>query len=159
MEQKTVGELIKEARAKAGFSQAYMAEQIDGLSATDISKAERGEKELSQVQLKAIAKLLKVTQKSLLEAPFGKPGAAVTTTSQKPSTQKPSTQTNVQAADAFKLTNTEKNLVELYRKADSDTKKRVMNLLKGKEDEPTNAQEMIQSLLGDVMGQILNAKK
>ena len=33
------------------------------------------------------------------------------------------------------VTATEKKLVELYREADSDTKKSVMNLLKGVEDE------------------------
>jgi transcriptional regulator with XRE-family HTH domain len=73
---KKVGELIKEARTKAGLSQTALAEQVGGLSGSDIGKAERGEKELSQTQLKAIAKATGVTQKSLLEAPKG--GASAT---------------------------------------------------------------------------------
>ena len=48
MAAKKVGELIKEARTKAGLSQEALAKQIDGVSATDIGKAERGEKELTQ---------------------------------------------------------------------------------------------------------------
>jgi transcriptional regulator with XRE-family HTH domain len=90
---KKVGELIKEARTKAGLSQTALAEQVGGLSGSDIGKAERGEKELSQTQLKAIAKATGVTQKSLLEAPKG--GAAATaakkTTAAKTTTAKTST--------------------------------------------------------------------
>ena len=68
MAQKKVGELIKEARAKAGLSQDKLAGMIEGLSASELSKAERGEKDLTQAELKAIAKICGVTQKSLLEA-------------------------------------------------------------------------------------------
>ena len=71
MATKKVGELIKEARTRAGLSQTALAGMIDGLSASDLGKAERGEKELSQTALKAIAKATGVTQKSLLEAPSG----------------------------------------------------------------------------------------
>ena len=65
---KKVGELIKEARTNAGLSQTALAEKVEGVSASDIGKAERGEKELSQAALKQIAKATGVTQKSLLEA-------------------------------------------------------------------------------------------
>ena len=44
MAKKKVGELIKEARTKAGMTQADLAACIQELSASDISKAERGEK-------------------------------------------------------------------------------------------------------------------
>ena len=66
-----VGTLIREARTAKKISQEQLASQIDGLSGSDIGKAERGEKELTQTQLKAIAKILGITQKSLLEAPKG----------------------------------------------------------------------------------------
>ena len=85
---KKVGELIKEARTKAGLSQTALAEQVGGLSGSDIGKAERGEKELSQTQLKAIAKATGVTQKSLLEAPKG---GASATAAKKTTTAKTST--------------------------------------------------------------------
>ena len=68
---KNVGTLIREARTAKKLSQEQLANGIDGLSGSDIGKAERGEKELTQVQLKAIAKTLGITQKSLLEAPKG----------------------------------------------------------------------------------------
>ena len=43
-----VGVLIKEARTGAGLTQEQLARKIKGISADDISKAERGEKELTQ---------------------------------------------------------------------------------------------------------------
>ncbi len=79
---KNKGTLIKEARTAKKLSQESLAAAIDGLSGSDIGKAERGEKELTQTQLKAIAKVLGVTQKSLLEAPSG--GAAATAAAKKP---------------------------------------------------------------------------
>ncbi len=86
MAAKNVGTLIREARTAKKLSQEQLASGIDGLSGTDVGKAERGEKELSQAQLKAIAKALGITQKSLLEAPKG--GAASTAASTKTGTAK-----------------------------------------------------------------------
>ena len=91
MAAKKVGELIKEARTKAGLSQEALAKQIDGVSATDIGKAERGEKELTQAALKAIAKATGVTQKSLLEAPKGGAAAKKTESAKKASPAKTET--------------------------------------------------------------------
>ena len=81
MAAKKVGTLIREARTAKKLSQEQLAASIDGLSAGDIGKAERGEKELTQAQLKAIAKELGITQKSLLEAPKGGTPAAAAKTS------------------------------------------------------------------------------
>lgn len=78
---KKVGTLIREARTAKKLSQEQLASGINGLSGSDIGKAERGEKDLSQAQLKAIAKVLGITQKSLLEAPKG--GSPATTTASK----------------------------------------------------------------------------
>jgi DNA-binding XRE family transcriptional regulator len=69
MAAKKVGVLIKEARTAAGMSQETLAKKVNGVSASDIGKVERGEKDLTQAQLKEVAKALGVTQKSLLEAP------------------------------------------------------------------------------------------
>ena len=92
MAAKKVGDLIKEARTGAGLSQESLAKQIDGLSASDIGKAERGEKDLTQAQLKAIAKATGVTQKSLLEAPKGSSaGTAKKSASEAKTTAKKST--------------------------------------------------------------------
>ena len=151
MAAKKVGELIKEARTNAGLSQTALAAQIEGLTASDIGKAERGEKELSQAALKAIAKATGVTQKSLLEAPKG--GAAATTAARKTAgtTAKTSTTTAKKAtsaarkasastakksssASAGELTAAEKTMLNAYRKADAETRKAALKLLKGEQD-------------------------
>ncbi len=120
---KKVGELIKEARTAAGLSQEKLAQAVDGVSASDISKAERGEKELPQAALKQIAKATGVTQKSLLEAASGT--AKTSTASKKTSTASKKTSTTSKKTDSaeIKLTAAEKRVLELYRAADSDTKK------------------------------------
>lgn len=120
---KKVGTLIREARTAAGFTQEQLAKKIKGLTASDIGKAERGEKTLTQDQLKEIAKATGVTQKSLLEASKGKAAAGKTsakTEAKKTETKKTET-----------LTAAEKKLVELYRAADAKTKKAAVALLKG----------------------------
>ena len=118
MASKKVGTLIKEARTAAGLTQEQLARKIAGLSASDISAAERGQKDLTQEQLKKIAKATGVTQASLLNAAKG-------TSSKK---------TSSASKSSMQVTANEKKLVQLYREADSDTKKKVMNLLKGNGD-------------------------
>ena len=68
---KKLGNLIKEARTAKGLTQAALADQTGGITSSDISKIERGEKEPAQDVLKKMAKVLGVTQKSLLEAASG----------------------------------------------------------------------------------------
>lgn len=145
----TVGPLIKAARTKAGLTQEQLARQLEGLSATDISKAERGEKELTQAQLKQIAKLTGVTQASLLNAAKedaakasgtgAKPSAAKkteaakTTTAKKTEAAKTSTdkKTTAKKEEEVKLTAAEKKLLEAYRAADKDDRELALKILKG----------------------------
>ena len=136
MAAKKVGTLIKEARTNAGLTQEQLAKKIAGLSANDISLAERGKQDLTQEQLKKIAKVTGVTQASLLNAAKG--------SSTKTSSAKSTSKTSMQ------LTATEKKLVELYREADSDTKKEAMKLLKGEEagDVLESIMDTFQDLLG-----------
>ncbi len=143
MAAKKVGVLIKEARTKAGLTQMQLADRISGVTAADISKAERGDKELTDAQLKAIAKITGVTQKSLLEAPKG--GTA--SSSAKPASSSASKPASSSSAGktSMQLTSTEKKLVELYRAANSDTKKKAMSVLKG---ESSGAADVLSSLLG-----------
>lgn len=61
-----VGSLIREARTAAGLNQKELAEKVDGLSAYLLGKAERGEAELTQQQLEAIADAVGVSPESLL---------------------------------------------------------------------------------------------
>ena len=72
-----VGPLIKEARTGAGLTQEQLAKKLGGgITAADISKAERGLTELSQTQLRQIAKITGVTQASLLNAAKPSTGSA-----------------------------------------------------------------------------------
>ncbi len=153
MAQKKVGELIKEARTKKGLSQEKLAGMVEGLSASELSKAERGEKDLTAEELKAIAKICGVTQKSLLEA------AGLTTTS-KPSSssaKKPSASTSAAkktstTTSGEKLTATEKKFLELYRAASSATRKDAEAVLKG-----TKKVQEDDSLVGSLLGGALEA--
>lgn len=169
---KKTGALIKEARTAAGFTQEQLAKKITGISASDISKAERGEAELTQAVLKQIAKLTGVTQTSLLNAETAKTAAkstakSTTKTSAKAETKTAAKSTAKSAAktaakstaktakakeDEFALTAAEKKLVELYRAADSDTKKAAVSLLKGEKNE---VQKLMSGLLGDTLSKLL----
>ena len=182
MAAKKVGALIKEARTAAGMSQETLARKIAGVSASDIGKVERGEKDLTQAQLKEVAKALGVTQKSLLEAPKNVSASAAkkassTTSAKKTSsssaktssakktssssaktssgktssskkTSSSSSKTSSSSGTSVKLTAAEKKLVELYRAADSDTKKAAVSLLKG---ETSSAGDILSQLLGNAV--------
>ena len=82
-----------------------------------------------------------------------------TTTAKKPAAKKPSTTAKKPAAkktttakkSSMQVTATEKRLVELYRKADSDTKKAALALLRGNKVQTGN---VLSTILGDqnIMG-------
>ena len=123
---KKVGTLIREARTAKKYSQEQLASEIDGLSGSDIGKAERGEKDLSQTHLRAIAKVLGVTQKSLLEAPKG--GSAATAASKKTaSASKTTTASKTSAAKkttAAKAASASKNTSTTAKKTSSAATKK-----------------------------------
>ncbi len=50
------------------------------------------------------------------------------------------------------MTVSERKLVELYRKADSDTKKAAVSLLKG---EKNDVQQLVSDLLGDTLSKLI----
>lgn len=130
MASKKVGTLIKEARTEAGLTQEQLARRISGLSANDISLAERHQKNLTQDQLRQIAKITGVTQTSLLEAARG-------STAKKPAGAKSSMQ----------VTATERRLVELYRAADTETRKDALKVLRSQD---SLAEDILESLLDGV---------
>ena len=112
-----VGALIKEARTGAGLTQEQLARKIKGISADDISKAERGEKELTQAVLKEIAKATGVTQKSLLDAAKG------TTASKTTAQKKTTTASKKPASSAKKTTSSTKKTASAAKKTTSAAKK------------------------------------
>lgn len=175
-----VGTLIKEARTAAGLTQEALARQVADCSASDISKAERGEKELTQTQLKAIAKATGVTQKSLLDAAKGTTSAKTTsakttaakTSSAKTSSSKTSsantsssktssakTAGSTSGQSSVKVTAAEKKLLELYRAANSDTKKAAVALLKGEKLDTSSDKTVLDGLLNTAIDMLTNFGK
>ena len=110
-------------------------------SASDIGRAERGEKELTTEQLKQIAKATGVTQKSLLDAAKG---SSSTSSGKLPANANTS---------SMKVTATERKLIEAYRKADSQTKKDAMSLLKGE-----GAGALTANVVGNVIDSLFGKK-
>ncbi len=146
---KRTGERIKQARLAADLTQEKLAQKLGGgITASDISKAERGEAELTTETIKKIAKITGVTQASLLgtSKSSAKKSASKSDTSAKKTTK----------SDTMKLTAAEKKLVEAYRKADSDHKKQALKVLNGEAD------GLLSSLSGstvtDLLGSLLGGK-
>lgn len=130
MASKKVGTLIKEARTEAGLTQEQLARRISGLSANDISLAERHQKNLTQDQLKQIAKITGVTQASLLSAAKGS-----------------STKKTSGSKSSMQVTAAERRLVELYREADTETRKDALKVLRGQD---SLTEDILESLLDSV---------
>ena len=158
MASKKVGTLIKEARTGADLTQEQLARKISGLSASDISQAERGQKDLTQAQLKQIAKITGVTQASLINAAKGSSAksstAKKTATVKKASAEKKTSSSSSAKTTSMKLTAAEKKLVELYRAADSETKESAVKLLKGDDDAATES--VLEDILGVVQEMLTN---
>lgn len=134
---KKTGALIKEARTGAKLTQEALAQKVGNLTASDISKAERGEKELTQAALKAIAKATGITQASLLNAEKE--------IDKKAKTEKTTEKTAKTTGTKVTLSTDEKKLVDLYRKADSDTRKDALRILKGEKSE---VEQLVESMIG-----------
>ena len=159
----TVGKLIKEARTKAGLTQEQMAKKMGGgMTAAQISRAERGEEPLTQAQLKTVAKITGVTQASLLSAAReSKPAKKQTVKSTAKTTAK-----STAATASMKVTAAEKKLVEAYRKADSDTRKAALRVLRGECGElvtrllgqSDNVADDLADHLGDLIGGLFGGK-
>ena len=159
----TVGKLIKEARTKAGLTQEQLAKKMGGgMTAAQISRAERGEEPLTQAQLKTVAKITGVTQASLLSAAReSKPAKKQTVKSTAKTTAK-----STAATASMKVTAAEKKLVEAYRNADSDTRKAALRVLRGECGElvtrllgkSDNVADDLADHLGDLIGGLFGGK-
>lgn len=153
MAAKKVGTLIKEARTAADMTQEQLARKISGLSASDISQAERGQKDLTQAQLKQIAKITGVTQASLINAAKGASSSKSTAKSATKTTAKKTSSSSTAKTSSVKVTSAEKKLLELYRKADAETKKSAISVLKGEDDDVSS---ILEDILGVVQGMLEN---
>ena len=159
----TVGKLIREARTKAGLTQEQMAKKMGGgMTAAQISRAERGEEPLTQAQLKTVAKITGVTQASLLSAAR----ESKSTKKQTVKSTAKATAKSTAATASMKVTAAEKKLVEAYRKADSDTRKAALRVLRGECGEMVtrllgkseNVADDLADHLGDLIGGLFGGK-
>ena len=159
----TVGKLIREARTKAGLTQEQMAKKMGGgMTAAQISRAERGEEPLTQAQLKTVAKITGVTQASLLSAAR----ESKSTKKQMVKNTAKTTAKSTAATASMKVTAAEKKLVEAYRKADSDTRKAALRVLRGECGEMVtrllgksdNVADDLADHLGDLIGGLFGGK-
>ena len=155
MASKKLGTLIKTARTEAGLTQEQLARKISGLSAADISLAERSQKDLTQAQLKEIAKATGVTQASLLNAAKeeGDKESKKSTTTKKKTTATKSSTSAKSSTTSVKVTAAEKKLLELYRKADAETRKSALKVLKGEDD---GSDSLLEDILGVVQEMLTN---
>lgn len=141
MASKKLGNAIKKARTDADLTQEQLARKISGLSAADISEAERGLKDLTQEQLKKIAKATGVTQATLLDAAKG--------SSRKTTTKK--TTTSSANKTSMKVTATEKRLVEYYRNASTEDRKQALKILKGDDDIAEDLLDTVVDVVTDLL--------
>lgn len=142
-----IGNLIKKVRTDAGLTQEQLAKKVKNISASDISKAERGELKLSQEALKQIAKATGVTQKSLLEAAASSSYKSSSSSSKSSSSRSASRSSS---GSSMKVSAAERRLVELYREADSSVKKKAIEILRRNEPVPDIGATM-ETLLNGAM--------
>ncbi len=148
----SLGSLLKKARNAKGYTQ----EDLQRKSKVDkdvISACERGVSKPTDAQLKAMAKVLDIPASGLLDAKKGK--KKTTTKTSKTTTKKATTK----STSVSSLTATEKKLILDYRKADTDTKKAVRDMLSGKSDESPLAGllggEGLGGVIQDALGNLL----
>ena len=171
MAEKTVGTLIKEARTAAGLTQEPLARKIKGVSADDISLAERGKKDFTQAVLKEIAKATGVTQKSLLDAAKAGSSAKTGASSKTGSSAKTgassktgsgaktgassktgsSAKTASSSSSTLKLSAEEKRVLKAYREAEEGVQSIVRALL-GADTQSSSASKKNSSLLESLLG-------
>ena len=123
-----IGAWLKKARTDAGMTQNALANLLDGITAADISKAERGLTQLLPEQLQSITAALGIAP----EAPAAPPAEEAA--------QEPAPQPAAPAADTAEL-------LDLYRQADPGTRDAVLVLLKGEMD----YKPILMSVAGSLM--------
>ena len=151
---KNSGALIREARLSAGMTQVELANAVEGISASTISKAERGVRELKPEQLQKIADATGVTYESLLGCE-DEPVACETETVEAAETTEEATEAEETVTEkAAPLTEEEKEVLDLYNSADAEQQKEAEAALKGdkQQAQAQNPMAMLGGMLGGMMG-------
>ena len=133
---------IKEARNAAGMSQKELAAAVPGVSATDISKAERGLIELSPEQLQAIAAATgaRPNAAEAVQAPAEKETPADL---QKNDIKEPPSNAQITVV----LNAAEKELLDLYKASDPITQTIIFYVLKRKKPQMQEVMALLGGLL------------
>lgn len=133
---------IKEARNAAGMSQKELAAAVPGVSATDISKAERGLIELSPEQLQAIAAATgaRPNAAEAVQAPAEKEAPAELQ-------QNDPKETPQNAQITVVLNAAEKELLDLYKASDPITQTIIFYVLKRKKPQMQEVMALLGGLL------------
>lgn len=142
-----IGMAIKKARLDAGMTQAKLAEGVEGMSARDISKAERGLIELSDDELAAIAEALGTDADSLLAAAED---SSATTDEEAVS----NVEEEVSPDAAEMPAPTQEELMSLFESADPNVKGAILSMLKGEAPE----KGVLDTVL-PVIGEVLASKQ
>ena len=162
MAEKTVGTLIKEARTAAGLTQEQLARKIKGVSADDISLAERGKKDFTQAVLKEIKTgASPKTGSSAKTSASSKTGSSAKTgaSSKTGSGAKTgassktgnSAKTASSSSSTLKLSAEEKRVLKAYREAEEGVQSIVRALL-GADAQSSSASKKNSSLLESLLG-------
>jgi transcriptional regulator with XRE-family HTH domain len=128
-----IGARIRAARKAAGLSQEKLAKSVEGLSASALGKAERGEKALSSEQLEAVARALGVPPETLLENAEAEDVAASSPAGE--------------SAAPMTLTPEEQELLAAYREANAETKKVAVSALKGENSHAPNIMDIVAGMM------------
>ena len=137
---KKLGTLVKKARTENGFTQAELADMVDGLSASDIGKIERGEKEPETAVIKEMAKALGVTQVSLVSAATGSGKSSAKQTSKSSSSGSSSKQTSKSSGSGSSSKQTAKS-----SSAKSSSKQATKSAAKSTSSKTTSSKKTSQS--------------
>ena len=124
---KEVGARIRETRQKAGLSQAALAAKTEGVSASVLSKAERGEKELSPEQLQTLAAALEVPAEALTGEAAPCECQAAPEAAETPCECRAVPEAVEEPAE---MTEEEKEVVQLFQSADAATQNAAISALK-----------------------------
>lgn len=138
-----IGMKIREARTAAGMSQAKLADAVDGVTASGISKAERGIKELTPEQLQAIAEATGVAPETLMTAETVE---AVPEKTDAPSEPEKETAEEI----TVEVTEEEKELIDSFKAADAETQNAVTSVLK--DESPQSPLAGIVTTVAGMMG-------
>lgn len=131
---------IKKAKTAAGMIQADLAKAVEGFTASEASRAERGAEGQSAESSKAVPGAAAATDLSKADAPSAE---------EAPCAEKETASNTEGKAEPVLLTADERELLALYKAASADTKKVAMFVLKSEKQLVPQIMSMLAGVLGN----------